>query len=182
MEFNPYAAPQSQVFQATSEDELARRSHINTEAAIKSVGTLYYIGTLVLLLVGGVTLVRVTTDSNNMGRVMHALLISALIMSVGVGLGMVGYGLKHLRSWTRIPTVIISCLGLFAYPVGTLIFVYILVQVLGEKGQFVMTPEYQRIIAATPNVKRKTSMVTWVLLILFIIILIGVIAAVNLRQ
>ena len=65
---------------------------------------------------------------------------------------------------------------------GTLINLYILVTVAGKKGHFVMTPEYHRIIAATPHVKRKTSVVTWVLLTLFIIILIGIIAAVNLRR
>ena len=43
MEINPYAAPQSQVLQATSQDELIRQEHINTEASIKSVGLLYYL-------------------------------------------------------------------------------------------------------------------------------------------
>ena len=40
----------------------------------------------------------------------------------------------------------------------------------------------QRIIAATPHVKRKTSIVVKVLLVLLLITLIGIIAAVNLRQ
>lgn len=42
MEINPYAAPQSQILQSTSQDELIREEHINTEATLKSVGILYY--------------------------------------------------------------------------------------------------------------------------------------------
>jgi hypothetical protein len=44
MEQNPYAAPQSQVLQSTTSDEAIRKEHINTEATIKSVGVLYYLG------------------------------------------------------------------------------------------------------------------------------------------
>ena len=177
MEINPYAAPQSQVLQATSEDELTRRSHINTEATIKSVGILYYLGALALTLVGGSALA-----SGNPGRGVDDLAIGVIILILGIGQGVAAYGLRRLKSWARIPAIIISCIGLLGFPVGTLINIYILVKVLGKQGQFVMTPEYQRIIAATPHVKRKTSMVTWVLLILLIVILIGIIAAINLRH
>ncbi|MDZ4405582.1 hypothetical protein [Prosthecobacter sp.] len=176
MEFNPYAAPQSQVLQVTSQAELDRRQHINTEATIKSVGTLYYLGAFVLILVGIAGLAGSRLDKD-----VSPLLLGAILLAVGVGQGVVAYGLNRLQSWARIPTVIFSCLGLFAFPLGTLINAYILVKVLGKQGKFVMTPEYKEIIAATPHVKRKTSVVTWVLLILLIIVLIGVIAAVTIK-
>ncbi len=112
-----------------------------------------------------------------MGRVGLAPAIGAVALAFGIGQGFTAYGLRRLKNWARIPTTILSCLGLFAFPVGTLINIYILVTVLGKKGQFVTTSEYQRIIAATPHVKRKTSVFVWALLILLVIILIGMIAA-----
>jgi hypothetical protein len=57
--------------------------------------------------------------------------------------------------------------------------VYILVKVLGKQGKFVMTDEYQRIIAATPHIKRKTSIVVVILLVLLVLVLIGAIAAIT---
>jgi len=181
MELNPYAAPQSQVLQATSQDELMRQEHINTEAAIKSVGTLYYLAMLVLIAIGVSLFASITP-----GKSSSALIPGGLLLLLSIGVGFVAHGLRRLRSWARIPTVILSSLaliiGLINLSGGIVIHIYILVKMMGKQAQFVMTPEYQRIIAATPHVKRKTSVVAWVLLILFIIILIGVIAAVNLRQ
>jgi len=81
----------------------------------------------------------------------------------------------------RIPTIIISCIGLLGFPLGTLINAYILVKVCGKQGQFVMTPEYHRIIEVTPHVKRKTSIAAMVLLAILIILLIGIIAAVVIK-
>lgn len=173
MEFNPYAAPQSQVLQATPQAELERMQHIHTEATIKSVGLLYYLGAFALLLLGAVGL-----SGRNLEEGVPPQLMGAIFITLGAGQGFVGYGLRRLRRWARIPTVIFSCIGLLGFPIGTLINGYILVKVLGKQGQFVMTPEYQQIIAATPHVKRKTSIVALVLLALLLIILIGIIAAI----
>lgn len=174
MEFNPYAAPQSQVLQATPQAELERMQHINTEATIKSVGLLYYLGAFALILMGAAGL-----SGSNLEEGVPPQLMGAIFLALGAGQGVVGYGLRRLRGWARIPTVIFSCIGLVGFPVGTLINAYILVKVLGKQGQFVMTPEYQEIIAATPHVKRKTSIVALVLLAVLIIVLIGIIAAIS---
>jgi hypothetical protein len=61
---------------------------------------------------------------------------------------------------------------------GTLINAYILVKVCGKQGSFVMTPGYERIIEATPQIKRKSSILAMVLLAILIIVLIGIIAAI----
>lgn len=177
MEFNPYAAPQSQVLQVTSQAEIDRRLHINTEATIKSVGTLYYLGAFVLVLLSIAGLSGSNLDRGDMSP----LLLGGVLLAVGIGQGVVGYGLTRLQGWARIPTVIFSCLGLFAFPLGTLINAYILAKVLGKQGKFVMTPYYKEIIAATPHVKRKTSIVALLLLAILIIVLIGIIAAVAIK-
>ena len=180
MELNPYAAPQSQVLQSTSLDELTRQEHINTEATIKSVGLLYYLGAFIVVLSGLLCIILGISSGRDAAWVSR--LSGVVLLAIGVGQGVVAYGLRRLQSWARIPTVILSSIGLIGFPVGTLINIYILVKILGQQGKFVMTPEYQRIIAATPHVKRKTSIVVKVLLVLLLIILIGIIAAVNLRQ
>lgn len=177
MEINPYAAPQSQVLSTTSEDEIVRQEHINTEATIKSVGALYYLGAFILIL-----LCLVTIFGRKAQEEEPPLLMAAIFLILAVGQGFVGYGLRRLQGWARIPTIILSSIGLLGFPVGTLINLYILVKVAGKQGKFVMTPEYQRIIAATSHVKRKSSIVAIVLLVLLVIILIGIIAAASMGR
>lgn len=181
MEINPYAAPQSQVLQATSQDELIRQEHINTEASIKSVGLLYYIAMVVLIAAGVSLIVSIKPDKAG-----TALIPGGLMVLLGISVGFLAYGLRRLQSWARIPTIILSSIalifGLINLSAGIIIHIYILVKMLGKQGRFVMTPEYQRIIAATPHVKRKTSIVALVLLALLIIILIGIIAAVSMKN
>ena len=170
MEINPYAAPQAQVLQATSDEELTRRSHLNTEATLKSVGTLYYLGAFLLTMIGGSNI-----TGKHSGMAIYGMETApVMLVGLGIGLGVTAYGLRRLQSWARIPLAIFSFLGLFRFPWGTLINLYILSQVLGKKGLFVMTPEYQRIIAVTPQVRIKTSMAVWVLLALLISALVGI--------
>ncbi|MBL9185121.1 MAG: hypothetical protein JNN17_23440 [Verrucomicrobiaceae bacterium] len=174
MEQNPYAAPQSQILQSSTSDEAIRREHLNTEATIKSVGTLYSFGALLLPLVGVVAFVK-GGDSKDAAQMAGGI----FFVIVGIGQGFIAFGLCRLKGWVRIPTVILSCIGLLGFPVGTLINAYILVKVCGKQGKFVMTEEYHRIIAATPHIKRKTSIVVIILLVLLILILLGAIAAVG---
>lgn len=176
MEINPYAAPQSQVLQATSQAEIERTKHINTEATIKTVGVLYYLGALALTAAGVAAF-----SGREMEEGVPPNVMGALFVVLGVGQGFVGYGLRRLKSWARIPATIVSCIGLLGFPVGTLINAYILSKLLGKEGRFVMTPEYQQIIAATPHVKRKSSIVALVLLVLLLITLIGIIAAISIK-
>ncbi len=176
MEINPYAAPQSQVLQNTPQEEVERMQHINTEATIKSVGMLYYLATFGLLAAGAVTLMEGKPTED-----IPPQLLGAILILMALAYGVTAYGLRRLKGWARIPTIIFSCIGLLGFPVGTLINAYILVKVMGQQGKFVMTPEYHRIIAVTPHVKRKSSIVALVLLALLLIVLIGVIAAVVMK-
>ncbi len=179
MEINPYAAPQAQILQATTQDELIRREHLNTEASIKSVGILYYLFAVALIAIGVAALAGI-----NPGRSSSLALLQGVLLLVGIGMGFTAYGLRRLQSWARIPTIILSSIamivGLINLSWGIVIHIYILAKVAGKQGQFVMTPEYQRIIAATPHVKNKTSIFVKVLLALLILILIGIIVAIKL--
>jgi hypothetical protein len=181
MEINPYAAPQAQVLQTTSQDELIRREHLNTEASIKTVGILYYLGAMALIATGVITF-----DSSKIVKTGNDLLLGIFFMLLGVGMGVAAYGLRRLQSWARPLTILVSSvvtiIGLINLSWGVVIHIYIFAQMLGKRGKFVMAPEYQRIIAATPHVKRKTSVVVWVVLIVLLILLIGIIAANSFRN
>lgn len=167
MEPNPYAPPQAPLLppplQPHSDAEALRREHINTEATIKTVGVLYYLGAFGMIVIG------LSTLADSEGSPAHVM--TGLFVSMGVAQFAAGYGLRRLRGWARYPTIIFSGIGLLGFPIGTLINGYILVKVLGKQGRFVMTPEYQDIIAATPHVKNKTSRAVWILLAVLLVVL-----------
>jgi hypothetical protein len=69
-----------------------------------------------------------------------------------------------LRPWSRIAGTLLAIPGLLAIPLGSLVSVYILWVLLSKKGRMVFSPEYARIIAATPHLRYRTSVVVKVLL------------------
>ncbi len=172
MEINPYAPPQVDIVKplGDSDFERIRQEHINAEATLKSVGVLYYLGTAVLILTGVFALLSVITGTSADAE---ALVLGLIFTPLGILQGFAAYGLRRLKSWARIPTTFLSVFGLIGFPVGTLISAYILYTLWSAKGRFVMTPEYKEIIAATPHVKRKTSMVLKVILIVLLLVLLG---------
>jgi hypothetical protein len=83
----------------------------------------------------------------------------------------VGIGVRGLKSWARIPAGILSSIGLLYLGLGTIVNAYILYLLFCQKGKTVFSDEYKRVIAETPHVKYRTSIVAWVvlgLLLLFI--------------
>ncbi|MBN2578928.1 MAG: hypothetical protein JXB10_08050 [Pirellulales bacterium] len=181
---NPYAAPKTDVFsQPTApieeaDAEVIRRNHIAVEASIKSIGTLYFIGSGSII-VGGIiglfaafaengpaTIVR-RIDTRGFWVLFGFVCFYALLAALGIW---VGIGLRRLKRSAWIAAGVFSSLGLFAFPVGTLINAYILSLLLRKKGQYVFTPEYKAIIQQTPHVKYRFSVLIWIFLILFIIL------------
>ena len=62
----------------------------------------------------------------------------------------------------------LSAIGLLGFPIGTLINGYILYLFLSKKGRTIFAPAYQDVIAATPHVKYRTSIVIWIFLALLV--------------
>jgi hypothetical protein len=77
-----------------------------------------------------------------------------------------GWGVRSFRRWGRVVGCVLSGIGLLGFPIGTLINAYILYLFLSKKGRTVFSPEYQDVIAATPHVKYRTSIIVWILLAL----------------
>ena len=173
---NPYAAPASVITPIpvhNTEAEQIRQAHLSHEASVKSIGTLYYLGAILLLLVlfgYSSTLLRVFNEGAAGGSEVGMLIGGALLM-----LGLIVFqwilagGLRKLRPWVRIPTIILSIIGLLGFPLGTLISGYILYLMFAAKSKMVFSPEYREIIAATPHLRYRTSFLKTVLVVILII-------------
>jgi len=118
---------------------------------------------------------------NNPAPNQLATLFMVIFTIVFFGLGAfqfaVGLGLRKLLPWARIAGIVMGCLSLLGFPAGTLIGGYFLYLLLSAKGQYVFSPEYSRVIAATPHIKYQTSIIVWIFLgLLILVVSVGVIA------
>ena len=155
---NPYAAPAARVedIPANPEAEAIRRAHINHEASIKAVGFLYYLGGAVATLAG---LASVFGAPDAGGGV-----VALLLLALGVGSLSGGWGVRALQPWGRVLGCVLSGIGLLGFPVGTLINGYVLYLLLSKKGRTIFAPAYKDVIAATPHVRYRTSILVWIFL------------------
>lgn len=145
---------------ASGGGEAIRNLYLKHEASVKSVGILYYLGGIALTVMGIASLFAVVSHEPGL----LSLLIGVMLLLFGVGQLFVGYGLRRLKSWARIPTAILSGFGLLGFPIGTIINAYIMYLVLCKKGKMVFSEEYRDVIAQTPHIKYRTSIVVWILL------------------
>ena len=140
-----------------------RKAHIKHEAAVKSVGSLYLLGGSFFglgALFGMAAVfgaIPAKDEEYALGTVVVMLLFAAIFIAVG-------FGIRRLRPWTRVPVGILAGLGLLGFPLGTLIYAYILYLVFSERGKIVFSESYQDVITATPHIKNKTSIIVWVFL------------------
>ena len=165
MEINPYAPPQTELDASAGMPEVdkIRRSHLAIEGGIQSMGSVFMLVSLLVLL-GAVALSSLPADKVKPG-------IPTLLAGLGLAYGVVGFGIRRLQTWTRIPAVILSVVGLFRFPMGTLLGGLCLFTLLRTKAGFVLSPAYRDIMQATPHIKRKTSPVVWVLLVILLAVL-----------
>jgi hypothetical protein len=164
---NPYAPPKAQVEDVVpfaGEADAIRREHIKTEASIRSVGILYYIG-------GGALIIAAIFMSLGLaGRQIPGFapglagLLSVFFLAFGVASIFVGRGLRDLRPWARITAIVLTILGLIRPSAGIIINIYILYLLFSKKGRRIFESDYPDIVAATPDVKYKTSVIIWILL------------------
>lgn len=154
---------------------LIRQDHLKHENALKSVGTLHFLagGVFALAtLVLGLGFVFSLFAGSQVISERPEELVMLVIAPVFAALHLqVGLGLRRLSASVRTAAIVLACLGLFNFPIGTLINAAILSYLLSRKGTYVLTEEYHGIIAQTPHVKAKTSIAAVVLLVVALVIL-----------
>ena len=174
-QINPYAPPAAHVADigsgADPHAEAIRQEHIKHETSVRSVGTLYYLGGF-LMLIGAISLLAL----GFMGQdTQFGFLVGSIYLILGALSLVLARGIKQLKPWARTTSIVLSAIGLLGFPIGTLINGYILYLMLSGKGKRIFEPDYPAIIAATPHIKYRTSIVVWILVAL---LLIGVVAAI----
>ncbi|EMI17845.1 putative membrane protein [Rhodopirellula maiorica SM1] len=165
---NPYV-PTSQVGPTATvigdDVESMRRYYLSHEAAVKSIGILYMLGAIFMVPIGlFIMLAPVMPGEEAIGIKIAMRAIGFLYFSLGLLQGFTAVGLRKLRPWARIVATVFSVLGLLAFPLGTLISAYILYLLLSEKGKMVFSPGYEQVMAQTPHIKYKTSIIVWIFL------------------
>jgi hypothetical protein len=174
---NPYAPPRARVddvSNAGSEAEEIRQEHIKHEASVRSVGVLYYIGGVFACL-GSIGLLATLSSAGEEAALLGVL--APIYLVFGVLSIFVGRGLRKLRSWARITTIVLSVIGLLGFPVGTLVNGYILYLMASKKGKRIFESDYADIVEATPHIKYRTSVIVWIVLGLLLVAVVGIIAA-----
>ena len=183
---NPYAPTVhvSSLTEGLDDVETYRRTYLNHEASVKSIGFLYLLGAIflvpvgVFVLIGAVGVVANAPAQGN-AETLLVVVIGVFYLALGVFQGFVGYGLRRLQPWSRIAGSVLSAIGLIGFPIGTIISAYFLYLLVSKKGKVVFSPEYQSVIEQTPHIKYKVSIVVWILLgLLAALILTGLIFAV----
>jgi hypothetical protein len=156
---------------ASNAAEDIRNEHIKHEASVKSVGVLYFIGAFFMVLLGAMILLAPSGPTGVETALAGSFIICAAVLQFATGLA-----LRRLKRWARIVAGIFSGIGLLGFPLGTIINGFILYLLFSKKGTMVFSPEYQEVIAQTPHVKYRTSIVVWIALgILLLLLLFGVV-------
>ena len=135
-----------------------RMEYIDHETSIKSVSYIYYLSAGLGVVMAVVAAIVNKGDKELIDRIFGAMLMSAL----PVFQAWVGMELRELKRWARVAGGILSGLGCLSIPIGTVIHGYVLYLLFGKKGAEVFSPSYQKVIAETPGVKGKTSVMIWV--------------------
>jgi hypothetical protein len=201
-DINPYAPPASMIDDEPIDlipvgdlaaAEAIRRAHIGHEAAVKSIGSLHYLGAffgflgVAFLTIGGLSKVG-EANAEQIGFVVGGALVYVVMSSVHLALGI---GLRKLQTWARWTDVALISLSLMmlvigivgmammriypaviGYLIGGLIPGYMLYLLVSSKAATMFSPEYKTIIARTPHLKYRTSFMLKILLALFVAILV----------
>ncbi len=192
MSDNPYAPTpgtpggyvQGPIFDI-SDAEAIRKQHLNHEASIQGMGSMYILGgvlgSLLGLAYGAMGIVALSGGAGAIPSNSPAL-DPARVVLVGLGGGVLTVAMAQFYAgWTmrrfdpkgKTVAIILTSIGLIVFPCGTLLSAYTLYLLLSAKGQFIYSPRYKEILAATPHIKYR-SIVAWVLLaviLLFVVLL-----------
>ena len=170
---NPYATPKAVVADAgaASAVEETRRAHLGHEANVKAVGGIFMLGGLFAAFMAFALIVPGLDAPRSE---LWMLVTGLLVMVLAAGSVAVGWGLRTLRVWARVPGIVLAVIGLLGFPLGTLINIYVLWLLASRKGRMVLSAEYAAIVDATPHIRYRTSKVVWIALIVLVLLVVAV--------
>ncbi len=182
---NPFASPQTSnedyvpELAILDDAERIRRQFLSRENNIRTLGGITILG-CVLLLVLAIGIISSAIELP-LG-VLELVIISGVCLGLSVVHGWVGYGLMKLNPKVRLPAIALCIPWMFYFGIATIISIMSLIALTGEKGKYVFSMQYKEIIAITPDVKLKMSkVVTFLLIAMLIIGIVGLIAGLSLR-
>ena len=161
---------------AVDDAEAIRKKYLSHEASVKSVGILYYLSAFFMLFAGvGAVMSAVLGNRSNghHGNIAAAFGVGLVFLLFTFIFFWIGSGLRKLDPKVKTVATVLAAIGLVGFPVGTLINAYILYLYISEKGRMVFSPEYHAVMAATPEIKYKTSVIVWIFVVL-VLVLIGI--------
>jgi hypothetical protein len=159
---NPYQAPAVSVFDfdaLATENERIRSEHIGHERQLRAVGWLFLFGGALGLL-GGIVLFAGLSRAQFVAG--EGMMLAALFVVTSIGALVVGRGCRKLAPWVRIPGTALAAIGLLGVPVGTIISLAILWLIWSARGKRVLSPDYATIIATTPHVRHRITLIDWI--------------------
>lgn len=162
---------------AVHDVEALRREHLQHEVSVKSIGSLYLLGSALLMLAGILGLVGAAGADLSEPEAIANLVVSVIFILLSLFQGKVGLWLREVNPKARTPATILACIGLLGFPIGTIINIYVLYLLRSKKGAVVFSPAYQVAIAQTPHIKYKTPVLLWVFVGLLALLAIGAMVA-----
>lgn len=172
---NPFASPQTVADEGLEKQdspaEKIRRQYLSHEASVQSIGWLFVWQAVVGSMAATGLIVEAFPPPGTVAPFERMLMIPAGFVVAGIASALfwTGIGLGKLRAKVRMSAIIFSALTLIAIPIGTLFGGYSLYLLLSERGKYILSPEYTRIRAATPHIKYKTSIGTWICLVVLLV-------------
>ena len=168
---NPYAPPSAKVTDSYSNlgsgsDEELRHELLQHERSIQSIGSLYLLGVFIWSMAMVAMVVGIFAGSEqSLGESLSGGLVAGVLALLFFW---IGSGLRQLNPRVRLGATILAVIGLVGFPFGTLINGYILYLLHSEKGKRILTSEYQAVVARTPHIKHKMSMLMKFLLFMLV--------------
>lgn len=151
-----------------------RQQLIDCEGNVRSIAGVLIFGGLILTIVFGILSVVYFSHGGN------ADLALAILFGVHALLGIVqltvGIRLRSFHPGARIGAIIFCVLWLLFFPLGTMIGGACLWYLVRPAASYVFTPEYREVIRKTPHIHFQTSAVSWGILIILLVSILGLVA------
>ena len=180
---NPYQPPSADLgpgfgMPADSDAIAMRQEYLSHEAAVRSIGILYYLSAGMFAI--GSLGIAIALAMGEAGETYSAVLV-LLCVGLTFVFGWLGRAMRQLDARARVPVGLVAGLGLLNIGPSTLINGYILYLVFGKKGKVVFSEEYAAVRAATPDMRYRTSPILKFFLGFLLVAILAVLAAALLQ-